>query len=109
MIINRIAWPDPRSSLYEQARRYHKEWVDEYLDKRNGRVNKWTKSIAVGSKEFVEDVKTELGFLAKGRKARVAGESYQLREPSATYKSHSGVENGVIGVENGYFWDINLG
>ena len=60
-------------------------------------------------KEFVEDVKTELGFLAKGRKASVAGESYQLREPSATYKSHSGVENGVIGVENGYFWDINLG
>ena len=55
-------------------------------------------------KEFVEDVKTELGFLAKGRMARVAGESYQLREPSATYKSHSGVENGVIGVENCYCW-----
>ena len=67
------------------------------------------KKSCCGSKEFVEDVMTGLGFLAKGRKARVAGESYQLREPSATYKSHSGVENGVIGVENGYFWDINLG
>ena len=76
------------------------------LDNGNDREDKWTRSIAVGSKEFVEDVKTELGFLAKGRKARVAGESYQLREPSATYKSHSGVENGVIGVENDYSWAI---
>jgi len=95
------------TSSYEQARRSHKEWVDEYLDKGNGREDKWTKSIAVGSKEFVEDVKTQLGGLAKGRKARGTGESYQLREPSASYESDLGVENGVIGVGNSYFWDIN--
>ena len=95
------------TSSYEQARRSHKEWVDEYLDKGNGREDKWTKSIAVGSKEFVEDVKTQLGGLAKGRKARETGESYQLREPSASYESHLSIENGVIGVGNSYFWDIN--
>ena len=109
---SKIAWPDPRSprspeiqkprkrnvlinydklmelfgaSSYEQARRYHKEWINEYLDKGNGRDNKWTKSIAVGSKEFVDDVKRELGGLAKGRQARVAGESYRLRELSMHY------------------------
>ena len=94
------------ASSYEQARRYHKEWVDEYLDKRNGRVNKWTKSIAVGSKEFVDDVKRELGGLAKGRKAKETGGSYQLSEPSATYGSNFEVEIADIGDENGYFWDI---
>ena len=59
----------------------------------------------------LEDITESLSKINRyiARKARVAGESYQLREPSATYKSHSGVENGVIGVENGYFWDINLG
>ena len=94
------------ASSYEQARRYHKEWINEYLDKGNGRDNKWTKSIAVGSKEFVDDVKRELGGHAKGRKARETGEGYQLSEPSATYSSHFEVEKADIGVDNGYFWDF---
>ena len=34
-------------------------------------------------KEFVEDVMTGLGGLAKGRQARETGEGYQLREPSS--------------------------
>ena len=37
------------ASSYEQTRLYHKEWINDYLDKGNGRDNKWTKSIAVGS------------------------------------------------------------
>ena len=45
------------------------------LDNGYGREDKWTRSIAVGSKEFVEDVKTELGCLAKGRKASVLNSS----------------------------------
>ena len=94
------------ASSYEQARRYHKEWINEYLDKGNGRDNKWTKSIAVGSKEFVDDVKRELGGHAKGRKAKETGESYQLSEPSATYSSHFEVKKADIGVDNSYFWDI---
>ena len=36
----------------------------------------------VGSKGFVEHVKSALGALAKGRKAKESGDSYQLREPS---------------------------
>ena len=66
------------------------------MDKGNGRDNKWTKSIAVGSKEFVDDVKRELGGHAKGRKARETGESYQLSEPSATYSSHFEVEKAFL-------------
>ena len=60
----------------------------------------------VGSKGFVESVKTLLGAIAKGRKVREAAEAYQLREPSALYGGHLGVKNDDIGVENTYFWDI---
>jgi len=44
---------------------------------------------AVGSKGFVEHVKSALGALAKGRKAKGSGDSYQLREPSAPYQADS--------------------
>ena len=44
---------------------------------------------AVGSKGFVEHVKSALGALAKGRKAKESGDIYQLREPSAPYQADS--------------------
>ncbi len=67
-----------------------------------------TKSVAVGSKSFVERVKSMLGVLAKGRKTIETKEGYQLREPSALYGSHSKVKNEDIGTDNTYYWDINL-
>jgi len=94
---------------YEQLKRYHKGWVEEYLgDGNNIRNDKWTKSIAIGSKGFVEHVKSVLGALAKGRKSREAGEGYQLREPSTPYGEYFGVKNEDIGVDNAYLWNINL-
>ena len=79
----------------------------EYLgDGNNHRDQKWTKSIAVGSKSFVKRVKTLLGALARGRKVREAAEAYQLREPSALYDSHFGVKNDDIEPENSYYWNV---
>jgi len=72
----------------------------------NRREEKWTKSIAVGSKGFVESVKTLLGAIASGRKVREAAEIYQLREPSALYGSHFGAKSNDIGPENTYYWNI---
>jgi len=44
----------------------HKMWVDEELAAgRKQREEKWTKSVAVGSKEFVESVQNNLGGRAK--------------------------------------------
>ncbi|MBW1614865.1 MAG: hypothetical protein JRJ57_13120 [Deltaproteobacteria bacterium] len=74
----------------------------------NRRDDKWTKSIAVGSKGFVQHVKSILGALAKGRKSKEAGDNYQLREPSTPYGDHFGVKNENIGVDNAYLWNINL-
>ena len=53
------------------------------------------------------DVKSALGALAKGRKAKESGDSYQLREPSAPYGEHFGVKNEDIGLKNTYFWNFN--
>ena len=93
---------------YDLMKRYHKGWVEEHLgDGNNIRNEKWTKSIAVGSKRFVEDVKSALGALAKGRKPREGGEGYQLREPSAPYGDHFGVKNEDVRLGNAYFWNVN--
>ena len=95
---------------YEQARQDHLGWVDELF--RNGNVSvrddKWTESIAVGGKDFVDKVKAKLGILAKGRNVTEAGASYQLREPANSYTHHFGSEKVDIGPENGYFWNINI-
>jgi putative transposase len=92
---------------YDQLKHDHNGWVEEYLgDEHNRRDEKWTKSIAVGSKGFVEGVKNSLGVLATGRKISQAAEAYQLREPSALYGDGFGVKNDDIGVDNSYFWDI---
>jgi len=54
--------------------------VEEYLGDGNNRHDKkWTKSIAVGSKSFVERVKTLLGAVTRGRKVREASEAYQRK------------------------------
>ncbi len=94
---------------YDLVKSYHKKWVDGYLENGNNiRDEKWTRSIAVGSKGFVERVKSLLGVLAKGRKSIEAGESYQLREPSIPYGVHFRGKKEDIGLQNTYFWDVNI-
>ena len=94
---------------YAQVKPYHKKWVDEYLgNEKNIRDEKWTRSIAVGSRGFVDRVKSILGVLALGRKSVESGDAYQLREPSIAYGDHFGAKNDDIGPENFYFWGGNL-
>ena len=75
---------------------YHRGWVDDYLENgKNIKDEKWTRSIAVGSKGFVDKVKPILGALALGRKSIGAGEPYQLREPAVAYSVHSGSKTAI--------------
>ena len=81
------------------------EWIEEYLgSQETGRDDKWTRSIAVGSKGFVEKVRSILFGLVKGRKVKESGDGYQLREPSAPYRVDFEAENEDIGLENTHFW-----
>jgi hypothetical protein len=82
--------------------------VGEYLDNGgNNRDDKRTKSIAVGSKGFIEEMRFLLGVMAKGRKGLKAAEGYQLRDPPLPYKAHLDIKNEDIGANNTYYLDIN--
>lgn len=86
---------------YEQLRSSHKRWIEEYLgDGKKEREEEWTRSIAVGSRPFVEKVKVLLGFHARGRKIAKIGEGYQVREAPAGYEAFLGAEKEDIGLEN---------
>lgn len=62
---------------YDEVQTYHKRWVDDYLENgKNTRDEKWTMSIAVGNRSFVERVKSLMGALAIGRKSTEVGDSY---------------------------------
>ncbi len=51
----------------DALRRLHKTWVEEALGRAaQAREGKWTESIAVGSKNFVEMVKGNLGSRRRG-------------------------------------------
>ena len=63
---------------YDRLRDAHRTWVEGLLTKMNGRERVWTESIAVGSKCFVEQTKTNLGFKAIGRSPREANGVYEL-------------------------------
>lgn len=57
---------------YGQLRSSYKGSINEYLgDGRKNRQDEWTRSIAVGSRSFIENVKALLGFRAKGRRVKV--------------------------------------
>ena len=71
---------------YDQLKTSHRGWIDEYLgDGRKGRQGEWTDSIAVGSKAFIEKVKSLLGFKARGRDIVKGDEGYHLQEEAAPY------------------------
>jgi len=92
---------------YDQFTDAHRKWVASFLE--NGDCvhdGKWTQSVAVGTQEFVENIKQKLGFKAKGRKVVETEKVYQLREPQVSYPANFGLENDDIGAENTYFWDL---
>ncbi len=72
------------SGLYEAA-------VNDALARVEGRDERWTKSVAVGSRAFVQGVASELGARALRRTVRRCNDGcFVLREPSAPYDRFSG-------------------
>jgi len=93
---------------YDAFRKAHKELVSESLANGNNfRQTQWTESIAVGSKNFIETIKENLGILAKGRKIIENDGGFQLREEKGTYIVNSDSKKDDIGPQNVYSWDIN--
>jgi putative transposase len=90
-------------------KRFHKRWVEESI--RSGRPvrdGKWTESVAVGSKSFVEKARERLGIKARARNIIEGSGMFELREPQSPYNVGFDPENGVLTTENTYNWDTNL-
>jgi len=64
-----------------------------------GNENKWTQSIAVGSKTFIEKMKEALGYRASGRKIICADETFELREVITPYGKAKSLDSG-----NTFLW-----
>jgi putative transposase len=85
----------------------YKGWVDEILmSGETARQSKWTQSVAVGNKQFIDRVREKLGIQAAGRDTIESGGSHELREPGASYSYDFGAKNGALSSENTYFWDV---
>ncbi len=69
--------------------------------------SKWSQSIAVGSKSFVEDIKEKLGIRAKGREVAGSKELYHLREAQVPYNSDFTPENSDLRAIKTYCWIDN--
>ncbi len=83
-------------------------WIEEALRiDRHVRESKWTRSVAVGGKEFVEKTKDRLGYRAEGRKVVKSGEDYQLCERQASYIANSGHKKVTLSNDNTYLWNVS--
>jgi len=91
---------------YDRVKTGHRKWVESCLG--NGadfRDDKWTRSIAVGSESFIENVKYFMGAMALGRKSIESGESFQLQEAQSPYIDHFGAKKSEIDSVNTYIWE----
>lgn len=94
---------------YDAFRTNHKNWVESALTNGNSaRDDMWTRSIAVGSKAFVDRTKAALGTQAQGRKVLEGESGFQLRDPAAPYNHNFGIKNSNIEVENRYYCNISI-
>jgi putative transposase len=82
----------------------YRGWIEESMGRAaRYRDEKWTKSVAVGSKAYVNAIKEELGYKAKGREVYGSDGSYQLKESPAPYNAISQDKIGALRFNNAYF------
>ena len=91
--------------MKELQKAYRERIQEGYMRQGIARESKWTESIAVGSKMFVEDTKEKLGIKAHGREVMGEDGTYQLREASEPYGCTFDPKNDNLRLENRYFWD----
>jgi len=93
--------------LIDELKDTHKCWVEETLRiDIHVRESKWTQSVAVGSKEFVEMTKNKLGSRVKGRSILRSDEDYHLREQQTSYIADFAHKNADLSDYKTYFWNV---
>ena len=86
---------------YEDLKDAHYKWVESAIQTENSdKETKWTQSIAVGSKTYIEKMKKTLGYRAKGRKIIKAEDTFELREAVAAFDNADNLDS-----VNTYLWN----
>lgn len=79
----------------------HRRWIDDALSRNQIiRDESWTQSIAIGSRSYIESVKSQFGANAISRKIRELSEGFELREPEPVYNAIFEAKNDDIHTEN---------
>jgi len=90
----------------ERLAEAHREWIEEALRTEACRREEfWTKSLAVGSAEFIAKTRQTLGMRGRSRECVPVAGAFVLRESQETYGGNFAPENRPIAAENGYFWE----
>jgi putative transposase len=91
---------------FEDFQSAHRRWVQSALsDGKAKREERWTQSIATGSRSFVEAVKMQMGSFATGRRVQKKVEGFELQEPQSPYNALFDTEKNDIEDENLWFWN----
>lgn len=79
-------------SSIKELRFNRKKWIEESLKRKNEiqRQEKWTRSVAVGSKEFAEKIEKELGYQVSSRSITEVEDTWTLREEFTPYSRFQG-------------------
>ena len=95
---------------FRKFQRAHRQWLEQaLLDEREGRDDRWSEALAVGSLSFVESVKSELGGKAPHRAVEHTDGAYALRERSEPYGGNFSGKSEQLRPENTFFWNENSG
>lgn len=83
----------------------HRNWIDSALDvESNKRKQRWTESLAVGGNKFINEVLSQLGHRANGRKIIKEGQTLQIREEIQPYNPLFDGKNSNIAPKNTILW-----
>jgi len=84
------------------------EWIQKAVATGSMRQGFWSESVAVGSREFVEGVRQQLGARGTGRKTRPLKDTdlHILQDPIESYNNDFGSENARLRPENSLLWQI---
>ncbi len=87
---------------FESLKAAHRQRVEDALRQSNGRDTRWTESIAVGDKGYIEKTKKLLGKKASGWSIVESETGFELRESLIPYE----INHDLCEHDNQIYWDI---
>ena len=92
-----------------EFQKQHREWVEDvYNNDLLIKNDMWSESIAVGNKQFVDKMISNIKQEIKRRKVRKMNSSYVVREPISSYNTDFNTKKGTLRGENAHLWNVSL-